>query len=174
MNALICPVCLERASPPTYACDLAGHMVCGKCTQSISEICPVCRGPFSRRRNVAFDSLCSIMKATCKHECGLEDTVNNLMEHEEYCTEKPFSCPVCRESMDRTHDASCGVIEYTMQRSNLVLNLVLSLGRGAEAFCIIHRGSMTRVDASRVTAYERSGGESSSTVEGNAVPEVCE
>lgn len=88
-----CPVCLESFRQEKVEC-LNGHLICSACKGNM-EICPTCRGQFSRSKPSRFVSqIVEILPSRCKYRnCPTILTAGD--DHEKYCGLKLTKCNQC-------------------------------------------------------------------------------
>lgn len=64
MKELECPVCFEYMKPPISMCE-NGHSICNDCKPKLNN-CPSCRKSFLNVRNLALESLATVLVSTNK------------------------------------------------------------------------------------------------------------
>lgn len=90
-----CPVCLDRVRSPATMCN-NGHAICRQCKQ-LQQVCPTCRGPFSRINPVFLNTLMELLPAQCCNSCRGCDQVlsrDSLTNHELECHYRLEKCRV--------------------------------------------------------------------------------
>lgn len=93
-----CPLCLEIITPPIRQCEI-GHSMCKSCF-GVNQLtqCPVCRGPMTERRHVAFEQLLESVREKLQISCCYEqkgckyNLTGDKLSHEKECRYRTFSC----------------------------------------------------------------------------------
>ncbi|KAH6943725.1 hypothetical protein HPB50_025877 [Hyalomma asiaticum] len=88
-----CPVCRGYALPPIMQCE-NGHHMCAPCRKNVN-LCPVCRAPKGRNRNLALEKLAETTMFPCKYQlkgCSTVLLISDKRKHEVTCEYGPCSC----------------------------------------------------------------------------------
>ncbi|GAA5903504.1 hypothetical protein JCM6882_006567 [Rhodosporidiobolus microsporus] len=105
---LICPVCLDAATPPYTVCD-ADHVLCLGCAQMVHRTavqkdsppsCPTCRAAFAPKVSLFVKRALEEYKVVCDKKdegCTWTGSVSDEQKHRDYeCPYRPVLCQHCR------------------------------------------------------------------------------
>jgi hypothetical protein len=94
-SALECPVCRSvPQSVPIYQCE-NGHILCKMCRSRL-KICPSCRGPLGKARNLFAESMLERVTCPCQHAkrgCKVRLPRDALPAHHAECKFIEIMCP---------------------------------------------------------------------------------
>ncbi|KAH7943227.1 E3 ubiquitin-protein ligase Siah1 [Rhipicephalus sanguineus] len=100
MSSLLeCPVCRDYALPPIMQCE-NGHHLCAPCRKNVT-MCPVCRAPKGKNRNLALEKLADTTLFPCKYRfkgCTTSILIADKKKHENSCEHGPCGCVLGRKS----------------------------------------------------------------------------
>ncbi|XP_074031359.1 uncharacterized protein [Leptinotarsa decemlineata] len=95
LEALECPVCFTRISPPVKECG-NGHRFCDTCLRYVKE-CPVCRCKVPFSLNIFLDKIFHELNIPCENTsngCRIRGRSSFLLAHEKRCTFESRACPM--------------------------------------------------------------------------------